>query len=57
MCPILGHLKIINFTFATNEKLMVLSVPVLKHITVDLFLDGLQHPGKQIGGHRSCLSL
>ena len=34
MCPNLGHLKIINFTFGTNGKLMVLDVPVLKHITV-----------------------
>ena len=31
---ILGHLKIINFPFGTNEKLMVLSVPIFKHFRV-----------------------
>ena len=29
---ILGHLKIINFPFGTNGKLMVLGVPIFKHI-------------------------
>ena len=34
---ILGYLKIINFTFGTNEKLMVLGVPILKHFTSVFF--------------------
>ena len=33
---ILGHLKIISFTLATNGKLIVLGVPILKHIMVCL---------------------
>ena len=31
---ILGHLKIINFPFGTNRKLIILGNPILKHITV-----------------------
>ena len=31
---LLGHLKIINFTFGTNGKLKVSGVPILKHISV-----------------------
>ena len=34
MCLILGYLKVINFPFGRNGKLMVLDVPVLKHIRV-----------------------
>ena len=34
MCLNFGHLKIINFPFGTNGKLIVLGVPILKHITV-----------------------
>ena len=30
----MGHLKTINFPFATNGKLKVLGVPILKHIRV-----------------------
>ena len=30
----MGHLKTINFPFATNEKLMDLGVPILKHFRV-----------------------
>ena len=33
----LGHLKTINFPFGTNEKLMILGVPILKHFRRDLF--------------------
>ena len=32
----MGHLKIINFPFGTNGKLMVLGVPVFKHFRVNL---------------------
>ena len=38
---ILGHLKTINFPFETNGKLMILGVPILKHvreITVNHFI-------------------
>ena len=31
---ILGHLKIINFTFEQMENLLLLGVPILKHITI-----------------------
>ena len=31
---ILGHLKMINFPFGTNGKLIILGVPILMHITV-----------------------
>ena len=34
MSPNFGTSKIINFTFATNGKSMVLGVPILKHTTV-----------------------
>ena len=30
----MGHLKTINFLFRTNGKLIVLSVPILKHFRV-----------------------
>ena len=29
----------INFPFGTNGKLIILGVPILKHITVTLFLE------------------
>ena len=35
---IVGRLKIINFPFGTNGKLIVLGVPILKHITVYKFV-------------------
>ena len=31
---LLGHLNIIDLIFGTNKKIIVLSVPILKHITV-----------------------
>ena len=31
---ILGHQKIINFTFRTNEFLLFWGVPILRHFTV-----------------------
>ena len=34
MCPNFGTPKIINFPFGTNGKLLILGVPILKHITV-----------------------
>ena len=34
MCSNIVTPKIINFTFTTNGKLLVLGVPLLKHITV-----------------------
>ena len=34
MWPNFGTPKNVFFTFATNGKLMVLGVPILKHITV-----------------------
>ena len=34
MCINFGTLKIINFSFGTNEKLIILGVPVLKDIMV-----------------------
>ena len=40
MCPNFGTPKI-NFTFATNEKLMALGVSTIKHITVIPFYLGL----------------
>ena len=33
---ILGHLNTINFPFGTNGKLMVLSVPILRHFRVNV---------------------
>ena len=36
MCLYSGTPKIINFPFATNGKLMVLGVPLLKHLRVYL---------------------
>ena len=30
----LGHLKIMNFPFGTNENLLFLGVPILKHFRV-----------------------
>ena len=35
----MGHLKTINFPFGTNGKLLILGVPMLKHITVYPFTD------------------
>ena len=34
ICLKCGHLKIINFPFGTNGKLIILGVPILMHITV-----------------------
>ena len=34
MCLNIGTLKTVNFAFGTNGKLMVLSVPILKHFRV-----------------------
>ena len=34
MCLNIGIPKILNFPFGTNGKLMVLGVPILKHIKV-----------------------
>ena len=46
----MGHLKIINFPFETNGKLMVLGVPILKHF-------GVHHKMKQIGIHAAAVVL
>ena len=37
MCLNIGHLKSINFPFGTNGKLMVLGVPILKHLRVHFY--------------------
>ena len=37
MCLTIGTPKIVNFPFRTNEKLMVLGVPILKHFKVSCF--------------------
>ena len=34
MCPNFGTAKIINFPFGTNGKLIILGVPILKHVMV-----------------------
>ena len=36
MCSNIGTPKIINFPFGTNGKLMVLGVPIFKHIRVGM---------------------
>ena len=39
MCLNIGTPKTINFPFGTNEKLMVLGVPILKYFRVSIFLN------------------
>ena len=34
LCLKFGHLKIMNFPFGTNGKLMILGAPILKHFRV-----------------------
>ena len=46
MCPHFGTLNIINFTFAINGKLMVLGVPILKHIRVNIKIHNQRNSGK-----------
>ena len=38
MCLNIGTPKIINFPFGTNGKLMVLGVPVFKHLGLKTYL-------------------
>ena len=38
MCLILGTPKIINVPFETNGKLIILGVPIFKHIRVFVFV-------------------
>ena len=37
-CLSIGTLKIINFPFVPNGKLMVLGVPIFEHIIIRLFV-------------------
>ena len=39
----------INFPFGTNGKLIILGVPILKHITVHCMANGIYQIGKERG--------
>ena len=57
MCLSLGTPKIITFPFVPNGKLMVLGVPIVKHIKLCSLLERVNYPGLLKGSQKSCCPL